>query len=88
MQKQRFIQVPSIGYLGYESSAVSEIIKHNYNGFLYKFGELHKIEEKIIEIMNDDNYLKKLSKNALHFYKSNFDSKIVFKRFRDFLYAI
>ena len=79
-----FIKVPSIGYKGDESSAVSEIIKNNYNGFLYKFNEYIKIEKKLVEIIEDKNYLEKLSNNAFEFSKKNFDNKIISKKLGDF----
>ncbi len=77
-----FIKVPSIGF---RTSGVIEAIKDGYSGFLYEYDELDKIEEKIVKIMNDREYLSQLSSNALEFSKSNFSKKIVGRQIKEFL---
>jgi glycosyltransferase involved in cell wall biosynthesis len=77
-----FIKVLSIGF---KTSGVKEAVKDGYSGFLYEFDELDIIEEKIIEIMKDINYLEKLSLNALDFSKVNFCKKNVGQQIKEFL---
>tara|TARA_Y100001968_G_C19454442_1_gene771589 strand:+ start:35719 stop:36825 length:1107 start_codon:yes stop_codon:yes gene_type:complete len=82
------VKIPSIACFGYRNSAVSEVIKNNYNGFIYKFNELDKIEKKIIDLMYDKNKLEILKNNAFIFSRSNFDSKIVSKQLLKFFNGI
>jgi glycosyltransferase involved in cell wall biosynthesis len=77
-----FIKVPSIGY---RTSGTIEAIKDNYSGFLYNYGELDEIENKIIELLTNKDLLNKLSEQTYLFSKNTFAKSIVAKQIKDFI---
>ena len=54
------------------SSAIPELIKNNYNGFLFKEGDYEDLAKKMKYIENK-NLRKKFSRNSVKFLNNNFD---------------
>jgi len=54
------------------SSAIPELIKNNYNGFLFKEGDYKDLAKKMKYIENK-NLRKKFSRNSVKFLNNNFD---------------
>ena len=54
------------------SSAIPELIKNNYNGFLFKEGDYIDLADKM-KLIEDKNIRKKFSNNGLKFLNKNFD---------------
>ena len=59
------------------SSAIPELIKNNYNGFLFKEGNYKDLADKIKLIENKD-IRKKFSKNGFKFLNKNFDLNVMY----------
>lgn len=58
--------VPAVGY---RVNGLVDSIKDGYNGFLVKDGNVKEMAEKVINILDDKNLLKKLSKNSIEWAK-------------------
>lgn len=44
---------------------VKDMVKHRYNGLIYQFDAPYMLAESVLEILNDIDFSKKLSKNAV-----------------------
>lgn len=56
----------------YNSGALSETIIDGKTGFLVRYGDIHELAKKLIELLEHDTLRKNLSENALK-YSYNFD---------------
>tara|TARA_Y100000590_G_scaffold458831_1_gene614435 strand:+ start:185 stop:1285 length:1101 start_codon:yes stop_codon:yes gene_type:complete len=75
------IQCMSLGIpsLSYNIRGCNDIIINDHNGFLFEFNELNKIENKIIELMNNKDIYNKIVFNSKKTIDIKFSSKQVGK---------
>jgi glycosyltransferase involved in cell wall biosynthesis len=52
--------------IGSDIGGIPELIKDNYNGFLFKAGDHISLKEKLVKVINNKELLKKLEYNALN----------------------
>lgn len=69
----------SIPVIGSNTGGTSELIKDSYNGYLYKQGDYNDLANVILNLINDNEKLNEMSKNAYEFTKNKFTSEINFK---------
>lgn len=69
---------PSIAAHG---SGMSDIIKHNKTGILFKNNSVNNLTDKIEQLIDDKIFAKKLGEQAYQFVKSNFSTKANFKKY-------
>jgi glycosyltransferase involved in cell wall biosynthesis len=53
---------------------VKNLIRHDYNGFIFKENEYKKLTNLIVDVISDKNKSDKISKNAYNVFKSNFNN--------------
>lgn len=58
--------------VGSSSGATPEIIKNNWNGFLYKTNDVEDLAEKIEHVYNCPKDMERIRNNAINFTKENF----------------
>lgn len=71
----------SLPVISYKTSGLKDVIKNNYSGILVKEYNHKKFLEKIINLAKNKNKLLKFSKNSRKHIKSNFDEKIISKKY-------
>lgn len=68
--------------ISFDISSAPEMIKDGYNGYIVNKNSLNKYVDSMIKISSDETLLKEFSQNSKIF-SSNFDNKIVIKRWID-----
>lgn len=66
--------------IGADRGGTKELIRNSYNGFLYKYGDIEDLKEKIKFCSNHRDEIKRLGQNALAFSKKNFSQEKFAKR--------
>lgn len=71
----------SLPVVSYKTSGLNDVIKNNYSGVLVKEYDHKKFSKKIINLLKNKNKLLKFSKNSRKHIKTNFDEKIISKKY-------
>jgi glycosyltransferase involved in cell wall biosynthesis len=66
-----------IPVITFDVNAVSEIVKHGFNGYLVEDGNFREMKLKIAQLINDPSLLKYFSINARSFALNNFSYDII-----------
>ncbi len=64
--------------IGYDP--ISTIVNNEYNGLLYKYGDINDFAEKFYSLYSNSVLQKKLSKNAMIFLKNKFNIDVIQRR--------
>jgi glycosyltransferase involved in cell wall biosynthesis len=63
--------------IGYDATAINELILNGFNGFKVPLGDYRKIADAIVKILEDEELRKKLGENAYFFSHKHFSLDIV-----------
>ena len=73
-QSNALIEASALGkpLIGFDVGGNSEIIKHNFNGFLIRYNDLNKYSNVLKTIINDKSLRLKLGKNSRKYFMKKF----------------
>lgn len=67
--------------LGSNIGAIPELVKENYTGWLFKYGNIESLSEKLNEIWADSDRIKRFGENGYKYARENFSKEQFLEKF-------